>query len=76
MVVDVCQLWFGGPFIYAGMNPIVLYLGHELCHGYFPFAWRPLTQTHLELLVMNVWATAIWLTIAYALYKKRLFLSL
>ncbi len=74
--MDVFNLWFGGPFVYAGMNPIVLYVGHELCRGYFPFAWRPFSQTHIELVLMNVWATSLWLMIAFCLYKKDLFISL
>ncbi len=76
LVVDVQSLWFGGPFIYAGMNPIALYLGHELCEGYFPLAWRPFTDTHLELVVMDLWATALWLAFAYGMYRKGVFFSL
>ncbi len=48
--MDVLDLWSGRPFVYPGMNSIVLYVGHELCEGYFPFAWKPFTYGHGELL--------------------------
>ena len=28
----------------SGMNSILLYLGHEICSGMFPWSWRPYTQ--------------------------------
>ena len=73
--MDVWQLWSGDPFACAGMNAILLYVGHELLKGYFPLAWKPLTASHAELLAMDLWGTAVWLAVAYVLYKRGFFLS-
>jgi len=76
LVIDVSNIWSGSPFYYAGMNSILLYMGHEICHDYFPFSWKLFTQTHAELLAMNIWGTALWVIAAYILFKKRMFLAL
>ena len=76
LLIDVYHLWDGSPFYYAGMNSILLYMGHEICEDFFPFSWIPYTQTHAELLFMNLWGMSIWILIAYILYKKGMFLSI
>ena len=44
---------------------------------FFPFrGFLPYTQTHAELLFMNLWGMSIWILIAYILYKKGMFLSI
>uniref|UniRef100_A0A8C6CGD2 Heparan-alpha-glucosaminide N-acetyltransferase n=1 Tax=Moschus moschiferus TaxID=68415 RepID=A0A8C6CGD2_MOSMO len=73
-VVDVKGLWTGAPFFYPGMNSILVYVGHEVFANYFPFQWKlgdP--QSHREHLVQNTVATALWVLIAYVLYKKKVF---
>ncbi len=60
----------------AGMNSIVLYVGHELFRGYFPFAWKPYSKGHAERLVMNLWATFLWLLIALILKRFKVFIAL
>nr|KAF6427639.1 heparan-alpha-glucosaminide N-acetyltransferase [Rousettus aegyptiacus] len=73
-VVDVKGLWTGAPFFYPGMNSILVYVGHEVFHNYFPFQWRLQdNQSHKEHLIQNVVATAVWVLIAYILYKKKIF---
>ncbi|EFA83209.1 hypothetical protein PPL_03999 [Heterostelium album PN500] len=37
--IDLKKLWNGAPFIYVGMNPITIYMGHEILGGYFPFSF-------------------------------------
>lgn len=74
-LIDVKNVWSGAPLFYAGMNPILLYMGHEICEEFFPFSWQPFTQTHAELLAMNLWGTSIWLFVAYHLFKRKLFFS-
>lgn len=75
-LVDVRRKWSGSPFIFAGMNAILLYIGHELLKKYFPFRWVPFTNTHAEILAMNLSATTIWLIVAYFLYRHNIFISL
>lgn len=70
------KIWTGSPFFYPGMNSILLYIGHEVCHGYFPFAWSSRTAGHAELLAMNLWATSLWVFGSYLLFKANIFLAL
>uniref|UniRef100_A0A8C5NX54 Heparan-alpha-glucosaminide N-acetyltransferase n=1 Tax=Jaculus jaculus TaxID=51337 RepID=A0A8C5NX54_JACJA len=73
-VVDVRGLWTGAPFFYPGMNSILVYVGHEVFENYFPFQWKlEDNQSHKEHLVQNIVATALWVFIAYVLYKKKIF---
>uniref|UniRef100_A0A4W2EAE1 Heparan-alpha-glucosaminide N-acetyltransferase catalytic domain-containing protein n=1 Tax=Bos indicus x Bos taurus TaxID=30522 RepID=A0A4W2EAE1_BOBOX len=73
-VVDVKGLWTGAPFFYPGMNSILVYVGHEVFANYFPFQWKlGDQQSHKEHLVQNMVATALWVLIAFALYKKKVF---
>jgi len=76
LLIDVYRFWSGSPFYYPGMNSILLYLGHEMCDGMFPWSWRPITQSHAELLAMNMWGCGLWILTSYVLYKKRIFLAL
>ncbi|XP_049627791.1 heparan-alpha-glucosaminide N-acetyltransferase isoform X2 [Suncus etruscus] len=73
-VVDLKGLWTGAPFIYPGMNSILVYVGHEVFESYFPFQWKlEDSQSHREHLTQNIVATAVWVLIAYVLYKKKVF---
>ncbi|XP_077799705.1 heparan-alpha-glucosaminide N-acetyltransferase isoform X2 [Macaca mulatta] len=73
-VVDVKGLWTGTPFFYPGMNSILVYVGHEVFENYFPFQWKLKdNQSHKEHLTQNLIATALWVLIAYILYRKKIF---
>uniref|UniRef100_A0A2K5DHR0 Heparan-alpha-glucosaminide N-acetyltransferase n=1 Tax=Aotus nancymaae TaxID=37293 RepID=A0A2K5DHR0_AOTNA len=73
-VVDVKGLWTGTPFFYPGMNSILVYVGHEVFENYFPFQWKlEDNQSHREHLTQNIAATALWVLIAYILYRKKIF---
>ncbi|XP_073854869.1 heparan-alpha-glucosaminide N-acetyltransferase isoform X11 [Macaca fascicularis] len=73
-VVDVKGLWTGTPFFYPGMNSILVYVGHEVFENYFPFQWKLKdNQSHKEHLTQNLVATALWVLIAYILYRKKIF---
>ncbi|OQR76648.1 heparan-alpha-glucosaminide N-acetyltransferase-like, partial [Tropilaelaps mercedesae] len=39
IAIDVLNLWAGGPFIYPGMNSIIVYVGHMLVTGMLPWFW-------------------------------------
>uniref|UniRef100_A0A8C6UB91 Heparan-alpha-glucosaminide N-acetyltransferase n=1 Tax=Neogobius melanostomus TaxID=47308 RepID=A0A8C6UB91_9GOBI len=76
-IIDVRKWWSGAPFYYAGMNSILVYVGHEVFEEYFPFRWRMLnSQSHAEHLTQNLVATSCWLFISYVLYKKKIFWKL
>ncbi|XP_011862833.1 PREDICTED: heparan-alpha-glucosaminide N-acetyltransferase-like isoform X2 [Vollenhovia emeryi] len=74
-LVDYKQCWSGAPFIYAGLNPITLYVGHIITMGLFPWAWQLTHATHWSLLAMNLWTTALWGVVAYWLYLKDIIIS-
>ncbi|XP_071442487.1 heparan-alpha-glucosaminide N-acetyltransferase-like [Hetaerina americana] len=74
--IDIRNWWDGRPFSYAGLNPILLYVGHCLTKNMFPWFWEPFYNSHGELLAMNMWATALWITISYCLFHYNVFLSL
>ncbi|XP_066535965.1 heparan-alpha-glucosaminide N-acetyltransferase [Hoplias malabaricus] len=76
-VVDIKGWWGGQPFIYPGMNSIFVYVGHSLLGFYFPFSWEMRFQdSHWEKLFQSLWGTAIWIFIAYLLYRKQFFLKI
>ncbi|XP_050446349.1 heparan-alpha-glucosaminide N-acetyltransferase-like isoform X1 [Cataglyphis hispanica] len=74
--VDYKQYWSGAPFIYAGLNPITLYIGHTITKGLFPWAWKLMYPTHWSVLAMNLWTTTLWGIIAYWLYWKDIIISI
>uniref|UniRef100_A0A9J8C7H8 Si:dkey-192p21.6 n=1 Tax=Cyprinus carpio carpio TaxID=630221 RepID=A0A9J8C7H8_CYPCA len=76
-VIDIKEWWGGQPFIYPGMNSIFVYVGHSLLGFYFPFSWEMRFQdSHWEQLFQNIWGTALWVFIAYLLYRKKFFLKI
>ncbi|KAI7805205.1 hypothetical protein IRJ41_001817 [Triplophysa rosa] len=76
-VMDIKKWWGGKPFIYPGMNSIFVYVGHSLLGTYFPFSWEMRFQdSHWEKLFQNLWGSALWVFIAYLLYRKRFFLKI
>ncbi|EZA60115.1 Heparan-alpha-glucosaminide N-acetyltransferase [Ooceraea biroi] len=75
-LVDYKQYWSGAPFVYAGLNPITLYIGHTITAGLFPWAWKLAYPTHWSVLTMNLWTTILWGIIAYWLYLKDIIISI
>ena len=76
LLIDVWNIWSGAPLFYAGMNSILLYVGHEICEDFFPFSWEPYSQTHAELLFMNLWGMSLWVLVAFFLHEKKIFVSI
>ncbi|XP_075910972.1 heparan-alpha-glucosaminide N-acetyltransferase isoform X2 [Petromyzon marinus] len=82
LTTDALQVWSGTPFHYAGMNPLLLYVGHELLASFFPFRWgvpsaHPVGPLpHAWPLAQNVAACALWVVVAWRLHHHRLFLKL
>uniref|UniRef100_A0A182R047 Heparan-alpha-glucosaminide N-acetyltransferase catalytic domain-containing protein n=1 Tax=Anopheles farauti TaxID=69004 RepID=A0A182R047_9DIPT len=75
--IDVKRVWSGRPFVYAGMNAIVLYVGHTIFHKMLPWHWRIGTMnTHFMLTLEALWNTVLWNLIALYLFKRKMFYNL
>lgn len=76
ILIDVLKWWSGTPLVYAGMNSILLYVGHGVIGSMFPWRWSigPM-NTHLVLLVENMWHAGMWVVVAYYFYLKKVFIS-
>uniref|UniRef100_T1ITK5 Uncharacterized protein n=1 Tax=Strigamia maritima TaxID=126957 RepID=T1ITK5_STRMM len=72
-IIDCARIWSGGPFLYAGMNSIFLYVGHEFTHGVFPWNWA-CPPSHLCYLASAAWGSTLWVIISIYLYYKKFFL--
>ena len=70
------RFWSGSPLIFPGMNSILMYMGHEIMSGKIPWAWKPFTESHAEILAMNLWGCGLWVATSYLLYRKKMFLAL
>lgn len=75
VVNDVYKFWSGGPFYHAGMNSIMLYIGHSITHNMFPWRWQ-VQPTHMNELFMNLWGTSLWVIIAVWMYRKNVFVTI
>ncbi|KAK8769527.1 hypothetical protein V5799_014007 [Amblyomma americanum] len=73
-LIDVRRWWSGAPLTYPGMNSLVVYVGHEVMHGTFPWAWQ-CPESHWCYLFMNLWGTALWVVFAWLMFRRRLFIS-
>jgi heparan-alpha-glucosaminide N-acetyltransferase len=70
--LDFLSLWWS-----AGMNSIFVYVGHSLLGSYFPFSWEMrFVDSHWEKLFQSLWATSLWVLIAFLLYRKKFFLKI
>jgi heparan-alpha-glucosaminide N-acetyltransferase len=75
LVIDVVRWWSGAPFFYAGMNSILLYVGHEVTPNMFPWSWTVTRQTHVKLMFVNLWCTSLWVITSIWLYSVKFFLK-
>ncbi|XP_076277651.1 heparan-alpha-glucosaminide N-acetyltransferase [Lasioglossum baleicum] len=77
LLVDVVNLWNGGPFRIPGMNPLLLYVGHMLCYQIFPFHWSIGNMESRGLrLLESVWCVGLWTVIAYVMHRQRVYITL
>jgi len=79
VIIDVIGHWSGAPFVYAGMNSIVVYAGSELFEDVFPFsvaygAAGP--ASHAEKLTSNLIGVLMWLAVARTLYLRKIFVAI
>jgi len=78
MLVDVWKVWSGAPFLYVGMNPILIYCGHETLGVYFPFSFFTIhsDSSHALTLSSNLIGMAAWLLIAQRMYANDFFVNI
>ena len=77
LVVDVWKLWpRGWPFEAPGKNSILLYVGHEVMKGYFPFYYQVDNTSHSLLLMRTCISTTIWLGLSLYLDYKKIYVTL
>lgn len=77
LLVDVLGWWSGAPFVFPGMNSIVVYVGSEILNKYFPFSWEVNGHVqHGERLAMNITGTTVWILISYYLYYIKFFVKI
>lgn len=59
------------------MNSIVIYACHSIFASYFPVYWvMPDTTLHWQKLFIISWGTAVWIVVAYVMYRKKVFIAL
>jgi heparan-alpha-glucosaminide N-acetyltransferase len=78
VLVDVWKIWNGAPFIYVGMNSIIIYVGHETLGEYFPFSFATEYSygSHAMALGSNILGVSSWVTIAYLMYRNSFFVNI
>jgi heparan-alpha-glucosaminide N-acetyltransferase len=80
VLIDVKSWWSGKPFLFAGMNAILLYAGHEMTYGHLPMRWTVYCGkdhgTHLIALFENLWGTGFWVVVSYYWYKVNYFFTI
>jgi hypothetical protein len=59
------------------MNATVMYVGHMVAYSLWPWHWHfQHMNTHLVLLLENLWGVLLWTLIAASLYRRKWFLSI
>ncbi|XP_059163427.1 heparan-alpha-glucosaminide N-acetyltransferase-like isoform X2 [Physella acuta] len=75
VLTDILGIWEGQPFIYPGMNSILIYCLHGIFHNQFPVNWE-VDHEHWKLLLRCTWGTSIWVIVSYWLFHKKIFIAL
>ena len=75
-VIDVRKWWSGNPFIYPGLNSILVYVLHYLFRQTFPVYWAFMPHRHFYKLAMNLWGSIFWTIVSFVLHVKRIYVSL
>ena len=75
ITIDILKLWSGAPFIYPGMNSIVVYMCHEILNNNFPVNFA-VAQTHPQQLAIDLWGVTLWTAMAGFMYYKKIFIAI
>jgi len=78
IIIDVFPIWNGAPFIYPGMNSIVIYACHGIFSNYFPVSWttNSMDEKSHNMIYMNAWSVCFWLIVAFILHKQKIYVAL
>ncbi|CAF1406663.1 unnamed protein product [Adineta ricciae] len=76
LLVDVYSGFTGEPFLWLGMNSIVIYVGHEVCAKLFPVQFRVEETRHWQLMIMHLYGVIFWIIVAGVMYRKKTFIAI
>jgi heparan-alpha-glucosaminide N-acetyltransferase len=75
LLVDIRQWFTGEPWLWLGMNSIVLFVGHEILSDSFPVQFE-VENTHAQRLALNLYGVTFWTGIAAIMYYKKIFIAI
>ena len=75
ILIDIKSWWSGNPFIYLGMNSILIYTCHAVFNSTFPCQWI-VENHHIPRLFMALWGSIFWTIISIYLFVKKIFVNL
>lgn len=75
VIIDVNTFWCGNPFIYLGMNSIIIYFCHAMFNRTIPSQWI-VAPTHLSQMLMHLWGCIFWTLVSIYLYLNKIFVNL
>ncbi|UJR08688.1 hypothetical protein I4U23_012946 [Adineta vaga] len=76
ILVDVCNWFTGEPFLWLGMNSIVVYVGHEVCSKMFPIQFQVEETRHWQLMIMHLYGVLFWTIVAGVMYRRKTFIAI
>eukprot|EP01034_Spumella_vulgaris_P021699 gene21699-27750_t len=76
VLVDVLKWWSGAPFLYLGMNSILIYVSHGILAEYMPFSYKIYHVNHATLLQCHVLGVTAWMIVAYYFHKIKFFVKI
>ena len=76
VAIDVRRWFSGAPFVWLGMNSIVIYIGHSLLSHRFPIQISVEEASHAKLMAINLYGVFFWTFIAGCMYRKKLFIAI
>ena len=74
VIIDIYKIFTGEPWLWLGMNSIVVFVGHEICSGRFPVQFD-LDNSHATRLAINAYGATFWTIIAGIMYYKKCFIA-
>ena len=75
LLIDVKHWFTGAPFIWLGMNSLVVYVGHMLLETRFPIGFG-VHETHATLMAINMYSVLVWTVISGIMYWNRFFIAI
>jgi len=75
IIIDIKSWWSGNPFIFLGMNSILIYTCHAIFNSTFPCQWI-VDMQHVPRLFMALWGSIFWTLISIYLFLRKIFVNL